>query len=453
MLVLMMGTYMPRFYAGKLGLSLIAVGATIAVARLLDLGVDLALGWLMDKTKTAMGRYRPWYALGLPVLLVGVYKLFNPPADLTVGYLFFWYIISYIAYSLLVLSHAAWGATLAGSYNDRSRIFGWMQGVAVVGSVGLLMTPILTHGAIKPGAAASMGQIGLVIMALAVIAVPISLFFAPENVSVETKKERASLKDYLAVITTPSMLRLVIADLLLVLGPGTTGPIYIFFFHDAKGFPIDHVSLLLIPYIGAGLVGAPFWAHVAQRLGKHRTVQVACIVYALTQTMLMAIPAGLFWPTFAGMFSVGFCASAFVSLIRAMVADVSDEIRLNTGKERSGVLYALVTMTQKFGSSIVVSVVFPILQAVGYNPKEGAINTPHAIWGLEMCYLFAPIALVMVGGAIFFGYKLDAVRHAEIRTALDEQEAALAASEESLVGPVTGPVAGEKFGSRPRVAG
>jgi Na+/melibiose symporter-like transporter len=441
MLVLMLGTYIPRFYAGRLGLSLVAVGATIAVARLLDLGIDLLLGGLMDKTRTPIGRYRPWFALGLPVLLLGVYKLFNPPADLSVTYLFGWYMVTYVAYSLLVLSHAAWGASLAGGYHERSRIFGWMQGVAVLGSVALLLSPKLTHGAIKPGAADSMGAIGLIIMAIAVVAVPISLFLAPERVSTELKTDRAGLKDYLAVITTPSMLRLVVADLLLVLGPGATGPIYIFFFHDAKGFPIDHVSLLLIPYVGAGLVGAPFWAHVAQRLGKHRTVQVACIAYALTQTTLMAIPSGLFWPTFAGMFSVGFCASAFVSLIRAMVADVSDEIRLTTGKERSGILYALVTMTQKFGSSIVVSIVFPILQAVGYDAKEGAVNTPHAIWGLEMCYLFAPIVLVMVGGALFFGYKLDATRHAEIRRALDDQEASLAASEEALVGPVTEPLA------------
>jgi Na+/melibiose symporter-like transporter len=260
-------------------------------------------------------------------------------------------------------------------------------------------------------------------MASAIIGIPISLFFAPERVSVETKTERASLKDYLAVITTPSMIRLVLADLFLVLGPGMTAPIYIFFFHDAKGFAINQVGLLLIPYIGAGLIGAPFWARIAQQFGKHRTVQAACVAYAVTQTLLMIIPAGLFWATFAGMFAVGFCASAFVPLIRAMVADVGDEIRLETGKERSGVLYALVTMTQKVGSSITVSIVFPILAAVGYNASDEAVNTPAAIRGLEMCYLFAPIVLVIFGGAALLGYKLDADRHGAIRRALDEREA------------------------------
>ena len=64
----------------------------------------------------------------------------------------------------------------------------------------------------------------------------------------------------------PSMLRLVLADLMLALGPGTTGPLYVYYFHDAKGFKVPDVSLLLISYIGAGVVGAPFWGRRGQSL-------------------------------------------------------------------------------------------------------------------------------------------------------------------------------------------
>jgi Na+/melibiose symporter-like transporter len=64
------------------------------------------------------------------------------------------------------------------------------------------------------------------------------------------------------------------------------------------------------------------------------------------------------------------------------------------------------------------------------------VNTPHAIFGLEMCYLFAPIALVFVGGAALIGYTLDAQRHGDIREALEARDAGLsvAAAEESLMG-------------------
>jgi GPH family glycoside/pentoside/hexuronide:cation symporter len=436
MLISMTGVYLPPFYAGKMGLTLTAIGAIIGALRLADLGLDLALGWLMDKTRTRMGRYRPWYLAGLPVLWLAVYKVFNPPADVDTAYLFVWYILLYVAYSMLVLGHSAWAASISGSYNERSRMFGWMLGVGVFGSSLLQATPILTHNAIRPADPASIPTIGWIIMVVSTVCVIAALVSTPERSPPVATKDRTSLKDYFAVITNPSMFRLVMADLFLILGPGASAPIYLFFFHEAKGFALGAVSLLLIPYGAAGIFGAPFWARVAQKLGKHRTVQIAGLGYAVMQTILMIVPAGMFWPTFLSMFSVGFCGSAFIVLIRAMVADVADELRLQTGQERSGVLYALVTLTQKLGSSLAVTIIYPILDAVGFVAKPGYHNSPEAIRGLEMCYVFAPIILVVVGSACLIGYKLDAKRQGEIRTALEELEARnYAASTEILDGP------------------
>ncbi len=430
MLVSMLSTYLPPFYAGKMGVSLTAIGLTIGALRLADLGVDLALGWLMDQTRTPMGRYRPWYLAGLPVLWLAVYEVFNPPAHPDTAYLFTWYILLYVAYSILVLGHSAWAASISGGYNERSRMFGWMLGVGVAGSAVLNALPKLTHGAIRPADPASIPTIGWIIMAVATVTVIITTLSTSERAAPVAGKDRATLKDYLAVFTNKSMLRLLGADLFLILGPGSSAPIYLFFFHEAKGFSLGDVSLLLIPYGASGILGAPIWARVAQRFGKHRTVQLAGLGYAITQTILMLVPAGLFWPTFVSMFSVGFCGSAFLVLIRAMVADVADELRLQTGQERSGVLYALVTLTQKLGSSLAVTIIYPILDLFGFVAKPGAHNTPEAIRGLEMCYVFAPIILVVVGSACLIGYKLDAKRQTEIRAKLDE-----IAGAESLLGP------------------
>ncbi len=434
MMISMLSVYLPPFYAGKMGVTLTTIGATIGLLRLADLGLDLALGWLMDKTRTPMGRYRPWYLAGLPVLWLAVYKVFNPPADVDTTYLFGWYILLYVAYSMLVLGHSAWAATISGSYHERSRMFGWMLGVGVFGSSLLQATPILTHGAIKPADPNSIPTIGWIIMVVSTVCVIAALLAAPERTAPVNAKDRTTLKDYLAVITNPSMFRLIAADLFLILGPGASAPIYLFFFHESKGFALGAVSLLLIPYGAAGIFGAPFWARIAQRLGKHRTVQLAGLGYAVTQTILMLVPAGLFWPTFLSMFSVGFCGSAFVVLIRAMVADVADELRLETGQERAGVLYALVTLTQKLGSSLAVTIIYPILDAVGFVAKPGYHNTPEAIRGLEMCYVFAPIILVVVGSACLIGYKLDAKRQSEIRSALEELEARNYAASTEVLG-------------------
>lgn len=435
MLLLVLGTYITPFYSGTVGIKLAVLGATLSSLRLIDVGFDFLLGWIMDRFETPIGRFKPWFILSLPVFCLGIYKLLNPPQGAGLEHLVPWLLVCYAAYSLLGLSHAAWAANLATDYHERSRIFGWTQGIAVIGSVSLLLAPILTNGWVKPGDGDSMPRLAIILIGVALVTIPINALFTPERVVRSTKKEGTSLKDLTAIFTTGSMSRLVIADLLLTLGANTTAPMYVFFFHTAKGFEISQVSYLLIPYIGAGILGAPAWAHVAQRFGKHRAIQIACVGYAITQSALMAIPAGLLAATAVGMFAVGFCASAFIPMMRSMVADVTDELRLSTGKERAGVLYSLVILVQKFGTSVTAIIVLPILGAVGFDPKPHAHNTPEAIFGLQMCYLFAPVIFVVIGGLVFFGYKLTPARHAEITNALKEKaSASLASSEEAFAG-------------------
>ncbi|MFI4976138.1 MAG: MFS transporter [Caulobacterales bacterium] len=440
------GVYLPRYYVG-LGLSFIAVGAAISAVRFIDLWFDPLIALAMDRTKTVIGRYRPWLLLAAPFAILGIYRMLMPPKHVDAPYMILWLVVTFVGLSMLNLGLAAWSAVLAKDYHERSRLYGWTQALAVLGSIAILLLPLVTHGKVVPGKAASMPTIATILLIALPLTIAICATFTPERLAAAPPRPRFAVGDYLGAIARPSMLRVIVADLMLTLGPGTTGPLYVFFFHDAKGFDIAAVGLLLIFYIGAGIVGAPFWARVAKRLGKHRTVQIACVCYAISQTTLMALPR--VWPhytlidaipTVVGMFTVGFTASAFLLLIRAMVADIVDEVKLEKKQDLTSLLFSMVTTTTKIGGTITVLIVFPILQLVGYNGKEGAINTPHAIFGLEMCYLFAPIILVFGGGAALIGYKLDSKRHDEIRAALEQEaeSAHLAAAEEALVGPAAG---------------
>lgn len=437
-LVLIIGVYVPRFYV-SLGVDFIAVGAAIGIVRLLDMLVDPVMALAMDRTKTPIGRYRPWLIMGAPIAMVGIAKLLMPKGAVDQGYMIIWLLVTYLGVSMLTLAVASWTAVLATNYHERAKIYGWTQAMTVIGSVSLLLLPLFTHGRIVAGKTASMPAIAWILICALPAAALICGAFTPDRSAAKAASQRFSLKDYGVAISRPSMVRIIIADLMLTLGPGTTAPLYVYFFKDAKGFSVAETSLLLISYIGAGVIGAPFWGHRAQKLGKHRTIQLACVCYGITQTILMALPRvgphhgfAEALPTILGMFAVGFCASAFLPLVRAMVADIVDEVRMETGQDLTSLLYSMVTTTTKVGSAITVTIVFPVLKFVGYNGKDGVVNTPHAIFGLEMCYLFAPIVLVFVGGAMFFGYKLDAKRHADIRLALEERDNAAAL--ESLTG-------------------
>ncbi|HUO87800.1 MAG TPA: MFS transporter [Rhizomicrobium sp.] len=440
-LVTTLGVYLTNYYAAHVGIPLALVGLAFMGVRAIDIVFDPFLGIAMDHTRTRFGKFRPWLALAAPILLVASYAIYFPPDGVGALYLVGWLLVLYAGYSMLTLSQAGWGAALVAEYHQRSRVYGWIQAVAVVGALGVLLAPL-----ILPKLWPALPLKGLVpimgafVIAAVVAGVSITVFVAPEHAAFE-QTHRFGFKDYLPLIKRPEMQRLMISDLFCTLGPAITAPMYLFFFHEARGYSTQQMQVLLFIYVVAGLVGPAFWARVAKRFGKHQTIRIASICYVIAQTTLLALPrAHPFEMSFA-MFGVGFMASAFAFLVRAMIADVSDEVRLESGKDLTAMLYAMVTSTNKIGSTLSVGVAYLILPLFGFVAKEGYHNSPAAIWGLQACYLAPPVICVLIGGLAMWGYKLDEKRHSEIREALSAN-AAIAGAKDAVQGLVAEPAPG-----------
>jgi glycoside/pentoside/hexuronide:cation symporter, GPH family len=198
---------------------------------------------------------------------------------------------------------------------------------------------------------------------------------------------------------------------------------YLFYFHDARGFSIAGASQLLLVYVASGVVGAACLSVVAQRLGKHRTLMIASTGYSIGLLVLAVMPRGAFVANALMMFVMGFLAAGFPLLDRAMVADVGDAVRLEKGRHRIGLLYSMITTTQKIAGALSITFSYTVLGWIGYQAGEGAHNTAQAILGMQVVYLTGPVVFVMAGGACYIGYKLDSKRHGEIRAQLEERDA------------------------------
>jgi Na+/melibiose symporter-like transporter len=417
--------YLPHYYAAHYGLALAAIGAAFGFIRFGDMFLDPFIGVAMDRTRTGFGRYKIWLVAGAPVLMLAVYMLFSPPGGVSILYLAGWLLVYYLGFSLVVLAHSSWASVAAVNYHDRSRVFGVIQMVSILGAALVLVVPVLmakANGASGKGDVPAMGW-------FIVIAVPMgvgaAVAFARERIVRDAHSERFAAKDYWEMITRPDMRRIIIADFCLALGPGWMSSLYLFYFHDSRGFTIASASSLLFIYIAAGVIGAPLLAALAHRLGKHRTLQVASTGYSLGLIAVAFLPKGNYPLTAVLMFALGFMAAGFPLLDRAMVADVGDAVRLEKGKQRTGLLYAMISTTQKLASSASIALSFTLLGAIGYQGKEGAANSPAAIHGMELVYILVPIVFVMLGGACFFGYRLDSRRHADIRAQLESRDAEL----------------------------
>ena len=421
---LALGIFLPRYFASHLGVSLAVVGSAFFAVRMIDIPVDPVLGVLMDRTRTRIGRYRVWLLIGAPILMLAVHQLFMAKAEIGEAYLIIWLLVLYLGTSISGLAQGAWSAMLATDYNERSRLFGITSMVSVAASVAVLAIPVIPTGLSEAQDVTVMGWLAI---GLAPLCVGLVAWRVREPVAADVPSRRFPLGDYLAIAAKPEILRLFFAQACLTLGPGWMSALYLFFFKDVLGFPVGVSSGLLILYILAGVVGAPTTAWISARFSKHRTLFVTTTAYSLGLCTIFLLPRGHFFITAPVMLWCGFMASGFGLLISSMTADVGDEVKLDQGKQRMSLIYSVIGLAAKIAGAFSFALSFGLLAAVGYNAKEGAHNTVAAIQGLEYIYILGPILFVMLGGACFIGWKLDAKRHGEIRAALDARDAAVLA--------------------------
>lgn len=429
-----MGISVQPYYAQDLGLGLIPLAIAFFIVRIVDSFVDPALAVAMDSTRTPIGRYRPWMLVGMPVLMLAVYQLFMARHGVGMGYVMLWYFVFALGTSTIGLSRGAWSANLITRYDQRARFYGYLGFISVIGTLVVLGTPVVSgtidklfHIKARPNDVQLMGW---TVLAFIPIGTLITAFFVREPITVDASAHRLKWSDFRDILKKPEVIRLSISQFALTLSPGWMGNLYIFFFTAARKFTQPQAYLLLILYVLAGVFGAPLIGYLGGRFGKHRMMIAATIGYSVGLCTVVIAPTG---DTPLGliiavpiMIWCGFMGNGFDLMTGAMMADVGDQVRLEQGKERMAVLFAMTGLAAKWAGAGALIISYPLLAWIGFQPPLGAHNTPAALSGLSIVFIVGPIFWCVVGGLCFLGWKLDATKHASIRAELEARDALIA---------------------------
>ncbi|MBS0332910.1 MAG: MFS transporter, partial [Proteobacteria bacterium] len=287
-LLLSVAVQLPPFFASQLGLGL-AAGTAFGVVRLIDIPVDPLLGLAIDRTRTPIGRYRPWMMVGVPIMMLALYMLYQAPPGVDETYLVVWLLVVYLGMSIQLVAGNAWASSLASSYTARSKIFGAMLGMGVMGAVAALVIPVV---AAKTGhdELSGMRAVGWFLFALVPISTLIALARTPERRLEADRAKPFSLADYVALLSRGNVLRILVADFCVTMGPGWMAALYVFYFRDSRGMTLTAGNLLLALYILAGLAGGPAAAWLANRISKHRALIVTTTLYSLALIIIPLLP-------------------------------------------------------------------------------------------------------------------------------------------------------------------
>ncbi|HEY3813843.1 MAG TPA: MFS transporter [Caulobacteraceae bacterium] len=412
-----LAVYLPNYYSQILGLGLTVTFWAFSGVRLIDIFFDPVVGWSMDRTRNRWGPYRTWITIGTPILGCAIYMIFMATPGVTFVHLFTWLLVLYLGFSITTLAQLAWGAVLAPEYDQRSRLYAWWQGGNIVGVLIALFIPIAVMKLFGATPAQGVQAMGWFVIAALPVTLLINLVAVPEP-EAPPSKPQGGAGAYFALFKRPAVRKVLACDLMLGLAPGITGALLFNFFETVKGFDRAQSQILIVPYFVAGLLAAPFWSWLATRIGKHKALMIASLIFAVLYCGVGFVPGGDLKISALSMFIAGLPYAAGLLLTRAMMADIADEVRLETGVDRMGLLFSLLSLTTKLGYAISIGC-FGLLAFAGFSDKPGAHNSHQAVLALEVLFIAVPTVLLAASAVVLRGYPLSPKRHAEIRAALD----------------------------------
>ncbi len=407
----------PEHYATVIGLPLAVVGLIFTSVRIFDIVIDPLLGAAMDRTRSRFGRYRPWLIFGAPALMLAVYLLFMAEPGVGPLYLLLTLTAAFLGWSILSLAQLAMASGLAAGYDERSRVYAWIQFASLLGILTVMGFPILLSRLGETGLAPTQ-LMGWIIIVLMAPAVALAVWRVPEAAEV-AQRHVIGIKDYLAVVGRKAVLRITAIDLLFGLGFGTASAMLVFFVTAAKGLDRSAVGIVLIAQVITAMITVPAIAWLARRFDKHFVLGISGLLAAAVSIAFVFAPDRNLLAMALGMMGWGLSFAAFNLLPRAMMADAADELRLDSGSDQTGVLYALLISSWKLGGALAVGLSFAALALVGYKPALMVANTPEAIAGLELVFAGPSAVLFLIGAWLAFTYPLTREKHAAVRAALD----------------------------------
>lgn len=381
----------PKFYVDTYGVSLAALGAALAILRLIDVVQDPFLGWLAEAARKWRG-VMVLGAAGLMALsMLGLFAVVPPIAPLA------WFALTlaglFSGFSLLTILFYAQGVEKAGSLGagGHLRLAGWRETGSLLGvSIAAVAPVVLAPFTQNPFTAFAWGFVGLALIAALSMK---GQWGGGHAVPKPQDKGHGGMAAAFAVfrpaLADPLARRLLLIALLNAAPVAVTSTLFLFFVESRLAAPGAEGPLLLLFFLSAA-GSAPVWSRLADRMGAKR---------ALMAGMIMAIAAFLWAVTLREGDVVAFaliCAAsgaalgADLTLLPAIFARRLSQI----GQGGEGAAFGLWSFVSKLSLALAAATLLPALDWAGFVP--GAGNPPGPLFTLSLLYAALPCALKLL---------------------------------------------------------
>jgi oligogalacturonide transporter len=389
-------------------------GTVILISKAYDAVTDPFEGVLSDRTRTPLGRRRPYLAAGILLIFLSFFAMFYPVSYASEMLRFSFVVATYLFFSTIVsivmLNYNALQAELSLDYNERTSLTTFRIFFSTISSILCALLPLEIVKAfpdVRTGWIAMATGFGL-------------LFALPFIATVFLTRERPEFQrpprpfHWRQVFVEPFQVRTFLFVLAMYVTAFTafdvTSSIVVYFVKNYLGHG-EAVSFVLGGMLIAQVVSLPFYQWYSRRTSKPRSYMLAAIVFVVVMffSFLLTPNSPTFMLYVFGAL-VGLGSGGVVVMVYAIFPDIPDVDELRSGERREGIFSAMTTFTRKISSALAVFVVAQVLQLAGYIPpmeQAGKLveqpQTDSFLLSLRVAFALLPVALIAFG--IFFASR------------------------------------------------
>jgi len=417
-----LAVFLPPVYAQDHGLSLGAIGLIFLLGRLWDAVLDPFVGALSDRTRSRFGRRRPWIAGGSVLFALSAFFLFFPQGQVTALSLAVILFFFYLGWTAIQIPFLAWSGEISGHYHERTRIATYQTVVTAAALMLALVLPTIADQ-FRPGdGALKLALMGGLVAATVIPGVLLTLTAFGETTAPAIPAVRQPIGQIVrAVLGDRLLLRVLGSDFAVTLGQTIRASLIVFFVTFYMGRPEWAGGLFLFQFV-FGILAGPIWLRIGYRLGKHRTAVAGELVQVAINLGLLLVTPDSFGLLLGLTLAQGLAQGSGNLMLRAIVADVADKHRLDTGENRTGLYFSVFSLAGKAATAAAIGIALPLVAWLGFDPK--ADNTPAALSSLLYVFALGPALAHALSAWLIAGFPLDEAAHARIRDELEARDRA-----------------------------
>lgn len=404
----LLAAFVMIYLTDTVGLNAGIVGTLIAVSKIFDGISDIFFGAMIDKTKSKMGKARPWMLYGYFGCAVCLVAIFCIPVDMGQKAQYAWFFIAYTLlnagfYTANNIAYSALTALITKNNSERVQM-GSIRFMFAFGTSMLIQAITVGFVAKLGGGAAAWRTVAIIYAIIGVISNTLSVLsvkelsdeeLAEDKKSDESEEKYNLISAFKLLVHNKYFLMICGSYLLMQLYSATLG-----------------MGIYFMKYVlgDEGLFGTFSWA-----------INIPMIVGLLVTPILVAKFNGMYKLNVAGyvigtagrlgvvaagymrniMLMLAFTAVAALGMsplqgdMNALIATTSEYTRLTTGKKVDGTMYSCTSFGTKVGGGLGTAIAGWMLAASGYV-QNAVTQSQSCVNMLYVMYLWLPMIFNLI---------------------------------------------------------